>query len=437
MPKRQAMPQQATRLMGGPPIKTKKAENLCRQLMPGLGLGMGMERRSSTPTPPVIQEAFQILITGQSLSVGANGLPVLSVSQPGNNVMFNGGVRAEAGEMTSLVPLIATVDADPEGGFDGETLANGMADELAGATARYLVACHGHSSYTYSELKKGTAAYAQGMLQAEQGVALLTENYGGVFSVVTAHGEQDQAFDTPDYAEKMAEWQADYQTDLHAITGLDNPIPLLVYQQCSSSPSQAASADTSTALENLKAHENYPGVVVLVGPNYPWIRSDGIHLTANGYRSMGVAYAKALGTIRAGGTWNPVRPVLITIAGAVIDVTFLVPRPPLALDLERVFNPGDYGFSYTDDDSPPAIQSVAIVGANVVRITLEDTPTGGNKLLRYGWSGTTWSGGAGPAGPLGSARGNLRDAGYDEDNLYGYDSFNWCVLFNKPVPYAP
>jgi hypothetical protein len=422
------------RILERPKMKPLQASlTCCQRLIPGLGLRMGMERSGSTP-PPAKPQLQLILMTGQSLNVGANGTPPVSTTQPGNNKMFVGGVRAVSGQLASLVPLVATVDADPAGGFDGETIANSMADllSLATPTNSFIVACHGQSGFRYVELKKGTAPYALGMEQAQGATDLGGGTYAGVLAVATCHGEQDQAFNTTDYAGDLAEWQFDYNGDLKAITGQTADVPLLVYQQCSSPPSGADSAATSTALESLKAYEADPTKIVLVGPNYPWVRKDGIHLTAHGYRSMGVLYAEVLRVIQAGGTWSPLRPISIQRTGAIIDITYHVPVPPISFDLARVFNPGNFGFSYTDDSASASVQGVAITGATTVRVTLDGTPTGSNKLIRYGWTGTNWPGGSGPAGPLGSARGCLRDAGYSA-NIYGYDAFNWGVLFSKPV----
>lgn len=396
-------------------------------------LSLVARRRVGGVTPPSLSH---LLITGQSLAVGSNGIPVVSTAQPDSNLMFAGGVRAPDDELDSLIPLVAASEADPISGTDGETIANGMADELSRPkpVLQFLVSCAGLNGARYDEIKKGTATYDLALAQIQAGFDLADPGiYRGVLAIVTCHGEADQAFNVANYDVALAEWQDDFDTDIKGITSQTADVPLLVYQQCSSAPSGADSAATATALESLKAHEDNPGKVVLVGPNYPWLRSDGIHLTPHGYRSMGVMYANVLRVLRAGGTWSPLRPILIERTNEVIDVTFHVPVPPIAFDIARVFNPGNYGFSFKDDDDSAAIASVAIVAADKVRITLDGTPTGANKLIRYGWTNTSWSGGGGPSGPLGSARGNLRDAGYDEVNRYGYDSFNWGVLFSKPV----
>lgn len=388
--------------------------------------------------PPSGILVFPILISGQSLGVGMNGVPVVSTTQTEGNLMFTGGVRSADDELGTLIPLIAqqqpVAGADEDG---GETIANGMADQLAVAfpNTKYLVSDNALNGAQYNEIKQGTAPYALGIAQAIAAFNLISASantFGRFLAVTLLHGEQDQAFGNTGYALDLAELQDDENTDLKAISGQSEDIPLFVYQQCASAPSQASPLGAATALESLKAHEDDPGKVILVGPNYPFIRSDGIHLTANGYRSLGLNYFEAMKVVQAGGTWNPLRPILIVRTNAFIDITFLVPVPPITFDLARVFNPGHYGFSFTDDDSSAAVSSVAITGATTVRVTLNATPTGANKFIRYGWTGSNWAGGPGPAGPLGSARGNLRDAGYT-GNPYGYDCFNWGVLFNKPV----
>jgi len=394
-------------------------------------------RRRQAGSPPSIAH---ILITGQSLAIGANGYPILSTVQPYQNKMFVGGVRAPTDQLDSLVPLIAQIDVDVEGGFDGETFANSMADELTrrSLSSRFLVSNHAHSGYRYIQLKKGTTDYNRGMAQVQAGFDLLNggdPTYAGVLAVCTAHGEQDQAFSTADYAGKLIEWQADYDADIKVITGQSTDVPLLVIQQCSASPFEASSPDVSTALESLRAHEESGGKVLLVGANYMYVRKDGIHLTANGYRSKGLMYARVLRRLIAGQSWEPIRPLVVHRTDDIIDVTFAVPSPPLEFDVERVYNPGNYGFTYLDDSNSAQISSVDIVAANKVRITLNAVPTGTNQTVRYGFRHGEWAGG-GPKGPLSSPRGCLRDQGDGGGNAYGYQDFNWGVLFNKLVGFG-
>jgi hypothetical protein len=382
-----------------------------------------------TPPPPSNPNFIQFIITGQSLSVGANGVPVVSTVQPYVNRMFDGGVRSEDTELASVLPLVESVD-----GTDGETIASGAANELTSKCSRnFLMSCNGLSAAVYASLKKGTVPYALGIAAITAGPTALASDgrtYDKVGGVLILHGESDQELAVPNYNLNLAEWQSDYETDIKAITSQTGTIPIFIYQQCNGAPSQASSLSVATALKALEAFRANPTKIVLVGPNYMWMRSDGVHLSAHGYRSLACLYARVVKQhVIDGIPFSPLVPTSISRTGEVIDITFNVPNPPIVFDLAAVVNPGNYGFSYTDDNSPPAISSVAIVGTNVVRITLASVPTGSNKFVRYGFSPTGSLG-----GPLGGPRGNLRDSG-NQSNEYGYRNpqANWCVLFNDPV----
>lgn len=386
----------------------------------------------------ILQPFAMYLITGQSLAVGVGGIPLKSTAQPFSNLMYSGGVRTTSPSTDTAAALVESSETDPvyPSTTDGETIASGVANELSNSTdGRFFMACSGLSGGLYADIKKGSATYALAInqvLYAENVISVDPDNfpYSGVNAVLALHGESDQAFAVANYAAHLAEWQIDFDTDIKAANEQSQDVPLIVYQQCSSSPAEAASIGVATALQSLKAHEDYPGKVILAGPNYSWVRSDTTHLTANGYRSMGIMFARVLKVLAAGGTWNPLRPLSIVRTGAVIDIVYSVPTPPISFDLARCLNPGNYGFSYVDDDTSATISSVAIVGTDTVRVTLNGTPTGANKLIRYGWSHTDWPGG-GPRGPISSARGNLRDAGDADPNLWGYSAFNWGCLFVK------
>jgi hypothetical protein len=412
----------------------KASLTVCQRLRPGLGLNMGMERRSSgpTPPPPTNPDFIQFLITGQSLSLGATGVPVLSTTQPYANRMFLGGVRSEDSELDSVLPLIESVD-----GTDGETVASGSANELSDKTSRnFLMSCNGLSAAPYSILKKGTAPYALGIAAvtaAPDALASDGKTYDKVGGILILHGESDQELSVPDYDLHLAEWQADYDADIKAITAQEDDVPIFVYQQCNGAPSQASSLAVATALKTLDAYRADSAKVRLVTPNYMFLRSDGVHLSAHGYRSLGCMYSKVVKqTVLDGLSWQPVAPILITRSGAVITATFSVPTPPLVFDLRSILNPGNYGFSYKDDNDDTTILSVAITAEDTVTITLDQTPTGANQKLRYGFAPTSSA-----TGPYGGPRGNLRDSS-DTDNSYGYEvpRHNWGCLFDDPIPFG-
>lgn len=377
-----------------------------------------------------------VLSTGQSLSVGSAGAPPLSTTQPYRNKMFNTGVLAGGTNLTHFVPLVeATV----------ETMSSGMAN-LATKLAReevfsgypppedsheVLVSCHGIGGTAYAGLKKGTAAFANGMAQATAAKTLcdfLGLTYS-VRAVTTVHGESDHVGGNTHYAADLAEWQSDYETDVTAITGQLDPIPLLQTQM--SSWTKYGQRTSLIPAAQLAASVAAPDKVVLVGPKYFLAYApDGVHLSNAGYRHMGEYYAKVYEhVVLMGETWEPLRPLDATISGAVITVTFHVPFPPLVLDTTLVTNPGSHGFEYADDSAgAPAIASVTLEGATTVKVTLASAPTGGARKLRYAWTGTAGA----LAGAATGARGNLRDSD-PTVSLSGAKLYNWAVHFSIDV----
>jgi hypothetical protein len=97
----------------------------------------------TTPTTPVAPTPYDIehiLITGQSLSTGLESEPVVSRTEPFQNVMFNTSLMYEpsvnaatlGASNIQFVPLTATLTGNP-GASDNETLGNGFADTVVNA----------------------------------------------------------------------------------------------------------------------------------------------------------------------------------------------------------------------------------------------------------------------------------------------------------------
>jgi hypothetical protein len=385
----------------------------------------------------VERDINHILSTGQSLSVGATGGPPLTTAQPYANVMFASGVMAEASGLTSFVPL---VEGDLLGLTAVETMSSGLAnlvtkttrDVAGGRSHDLLVSVHGVGGTAYAGLKKGTQPYANGMAQAKAAMDLATaaKKTYVVRAVTTVHGESDHLANNASYAANLVEWQKDYETDVKALTGQSESVPMFETQFSTWTVLQNAPTSATPGMQ-LAAHVNAPGKVILVGAKYhlPY-SSDGLHLSNEGYRHMGEDYAKAYRrVILEGQIWEPVRPKSVVRNGAVVTVEMHVPSPPLVLDTTRVTDPGSFGFEWKDDGpTPPKITKVEVVGPTTVAVTLTAAPTAANKRLRYAFTGTAGA----PGGPKTGARGNLRDSDATQSR-HGYDLFNWCIHFDEPV----
>jgi hypothetical protein len=93
--------------------------------------------------------------------------------------------------------------------------------------------------------------------------------------------------------------------------------------------------------------------------------------------------AKAARTVTMEGrVWSPLTPISFAFSGNQIVVEHFVPYPPLVLDYDWVTDPGNSGYSYTDNVDPTiTIANVAVTSPTAVTITLNQATTGG--MLGY------------------------------------------------------
>ncbi|MCA9587167.1 MAG: hypothetical protein KC657_17685 [Myxococcales bacterium] len=388
----------------------------------------------------VYRDINHVLGTGQSLSVGSQGTPVLSTAQPFDNQMFVTGVIAGGAGLTSFVPLVEGPRETLSSAF--ASLVTKLARDVvlvgqpAGQTSHdLLVSAHGVGGQPYAALKKnGTlTAYANGIAQAQAAhdLAVAAGKTHVIRAVTNVHGESDHNAQNPAYEADLLEWQRDYETDVRAITGQAEPVPMLHTQFSTWTKLGSRLTTSAVAAAQLSAHVAAPGKIILVGAKYhlPYA-PDGVHLTNEGYRHMGEDYAKVYRrVILEGKAWEPVRPKAVTRVGATVTLTMFVPAPPLVLDTQRVSDPGSYGFEWTDDGPDvPTISSVAVTAPDTVTITLS-APPNANGRVRYAFTGVSGALGGPTTGP----RGNLRDSDATPSR-HGYDLFNWAVHFDVAAP---
>ncbi|MDO8623926.1 MAG: peptidoglycan-binding protein [bacterium] len=394
---------------------------------------------SITPSADAIHASNnQILSTGQSLSVGYNGGPALTTTQPYSNLMLNAAT-------TSLIALI-----EPARGASGavETMSSALANMITSLASSLvsnytsIVSLHGVSSAAYSGLKKGTAPYNYGMAQVSAARQLsLAVGKSLIVSGVTAiHGERDELAGrtASRYEADLVEWQNDYETDVQVLLGQQDSIPLFTDQM--SSWTAYNSTTPHTALGQYMAAKDHPDDIIVVAPKYMLDYSDTVHLTNYSYRRLGEYYAKAYKKVVIDGdAWTPLMPTAVERSGSTIRATFAVPVEPLALDTTAVNLKTNYGFEYTDDSSSATISSVEIIAPDAVQVTLSGTPTGANPRLRYAYTGTSGSGAGRTVS--GSARGNLRDSDttaalYQDGSVpvaMGNYLYNWALTFDEAV----
>ncbi len=382
----------------------------------------------------------QILATGQSLSVGADGTPMLTTTQPYDNKMLNSAGTAFL-DLTEPSTGAYTNNAETM----NSALANMLTDLSESLNFKSIVTLHGVAGTAYTGLKQGTAPYNSGLAQIED-ARDLSVNSGTpvvVRAVTTIHGESDHIANTTknQYKANLVEWQEDYDTDAKARTGQNTDVVLFTDQM--SAWTTYSSATSVIPIAQLEAAQENPDTIVLVGPKYFLDYVGGLgnaHLENYAYRRLGEYYGKVMKKVLIDGEeWIPLQPNTAVRSGNEIVVTYDVPEPPLVIDTTLVDEKTNYGFEYSDSTSSATISSVAVTGDDEVTITLSAVPTGSDQRIRYAYTGT--SGSDAGARNSGSARGNIRDSDptpalYTSDvptSTIGTTLYNWSVIFDQAL----
>ena len=197
-----------------------------------------------------------IIGTGQSLSVGARALPVVSTNQPFHNLKLSTDHLPwpidAADTNLALVPLVEPIgrmapnypSSWPEN-IDGETPHTGMANQLTALVKagldRDFVSIHsavgedgqGMIHIRKNPEKKGLngRSYEAAMIETKA-IARLAKAAGktyGVGAIVVTHGESDAG--NKNYEKELRQLWEDYNADISAITGQKEKIQMIVSQQ--------------------------------------------------------------------------------------------------------------------------------------------------------------------------------------------------------------
>ena len=399
-----------------------------------------------------------IIGTGQSLSVGAQGRPLISTNQPYGNLKLSTDHLPwpidPNNTNLALVPLVEPVgrfatnypNSWPDN-IDGETPHSAMANELTALVRtnldRDFVSIHGavgEDGQGMIFLKKDAVpkgvngySYAAALIETKA-IARLAKAAGktyGVGAIIVTHGESDAG--NRNYEMELRRLWQDYNTDLPAITGQKEKIQMIVSQQNS-----CADRSPST-LAQWKVGDDYPADMVCSGPKYQYASPDGVHLTSEGYRLLGEKYAEVYyHRVVLGQDWQPLKPTGVERNGKILTVHYHVPVMPMVWDTNLATpHPsidewkGGKGFEVsTAAGDRVTISSAAIAGDGVV-ITCAADPGPGARV-GYAMIGEKKR----MAAPFpGTFRwGLLRDSDPFKGAGTGTAQPNYGVAFEMPVP---
>lgn len=342
--------------------------------------------------------------TGQSLADGVSGEPPITTVARYPSNTFRAGPSDWAPNTASVreQPGVIIPDAIYAARLDSDIYVQG--GDAAGGSG-------------YLQLKKGTNVYNNVINNVTTANNRATGPSAGTFVVdaihiIHGHYETNNGGDLATYLGYLAEWQADYEADITAITGQADLLAVI-----SQTSAWVNSGNNQIARAQLEAHRTNPDII-LACSDYASGGIGSVHQSAAGYAHLGEYHARAF---LGGRDWQPLSPRDITIAGRHIVAQFHVPTPPLVLDNTVHVPQANYGFGYTDDTSSAAIESVQVrPDGRSLLVTLDQEPTGTNPMLGYGTLGTAQGG-------------NLRDS---DPSLSIADNAaipNWGVLFLDPI----
>lgn len=392
----------------------------------------------ATELTPVARAVNFQLGYGQSLIVGANGLGVISVTQPYYNRTFGSGPRAAGGDYSTQKPLVEDALTAPDGGTNrGETVCSGaanyastlMATENGIDPASHVIfsSTAGKGGTRIADLGKGSAWYASNLLGHINGAVALNPVIA-CHTLMFSQGESENDLATPTsyatYLAALEQLQVDAETDIKARTGQASPVHFIITQTNYKARTSAGVclAQLAACLRNPKFH--------LVSPNYFLPHAgDGTHLTNVGYKWQGAYFARAYKTLVIDKCVPQyIRPLSATLRGTTLTLKLDVPVLPLRLDKSQ-FSTQDSGFCVKDASGNTVAVSAIATSGNTVMMTLASVPASA-LTLRYALDYL-----ASELNIINGASGNLRDSCPDTINVLSENRhlYNWCPAFSLPV----
>ncbi|MGK2118572.1 hypothetical protein ACR93O_00435 [Klebsiella pneumoniae] len=372
------------------------------------------------PFHPLARLINQILVYGQSLAAGRDGIPLLSTTQPFSNLTYIGGTRGgglNAQDFSTSKPLVEdSINPAPDGGTSrGETVCSGAANYASlsayiengidPASHIIFASSAGKSGAPIGDLKKGTAWYNAQFMAHVTGVHAFNSDVA-IQAILWMQGESNSDGRIPDgtreaYKATLRQLRIDSEADIQATTGQTTPVPYIVYQH-----STNIRTNTNTTLAFFDLITEKDSLFFFSTPLYMFPHAaDGLHMTALGYKWKacydGRAYKQMMfDKIRP----RFIRPISAIHVGGVVRVKFNVPQAPLVLDTKNLAATQDYGFSVYSGGSKVTINAVSIENGDTVVIETSESSLS-SVVVKYGIDYL----GAGLNIQMG-ASGNLRDS---------------------------
>lgn len=387
---------------------------------------------------------YHVIMYGQSLMLGTGSVPLLSVKQLPNTLMFSGGVRsgydADSGYHHSLVPLTEKIVVSKTSGNKlGETPATGFAEEFNSLLGRswsnhLLLSSPAQGSTSIAVLtERGMYwdRFKKDIIEANRLALAMGKKYNVPF-ILWNQGEKDIDSKTSadSYKSRMKWFLQKADEFIKSVTGQKNRVKILMYQTVSHNVRKAMGSPeiANAQYELAKSEAN----ITISNTSYqlPYIK-DNVHFTNVGSKWNGANHAVAAKALLIdNANWKPIYVRGIAAAKNVVVLNFHVPAPPLVFDEINVTNPGNYGFRiFNKAGKELTIKDVHIKNGYKVYITTEEELKKGD-IIWYGNNGIA-------TGAINGARGSLRDT---QGNKFTIEIDgkrirldNWCPIFKEEI----
>lgn len=320
--------------------------------------------------PPTVE---QLILYGQSLSIGVNSQPMMSMTQPNPENVFtlSGG---PIGDGPGLVPLHEVKTGSRQGETPASALGNAyFMHYLKGQKNRkVIVGAYGEGSMSVVELST-PPLITRYKTRAETVFDSSKKKFPDAKVVKQpvicwVQGEADRSSTLGAYKSSLANLISDLEQFSTSVGS--KKAKFLSYQ------TSYGSADNSPVMEaQMQLHNE--GKMQIVTPIYHFpLANDGIHLSGRGSQMLGAYFARAANCVRRGWKVPLTTPISAKVEGGKVIVKFDVPTRPLKFS--SAVSAVNQGFEI----SGATISNVALgVGGDEVVIEGSGFKTG--QQLRY------------------------------------------------------
>ncbi len=370
---------------------------------------------------------YHFLMYGQSLSVGYYGHQAISQWQPFHNRTFrNGPAGVLQDDMWGSYWLLEDGVETPVA-YTCNKISEHSGWQMFGSTA-------GELNQVINGLEKGSLRYDL-LFDHVMNARVLASQRNASYSIAAIgflQGYTDQFLGVKtqqEYYDDLIQLQSAVSADLGNTIQQWLQIPFFIHQIST----HVGIGKRNVTLAQLEAHETSEHIHIS-HPIYPIETYDGIHHTNYGYAVAGHYLARAFNAVVVDkGIWTGLTPTNVSANGQTIEVTLVVPEPPIVFDPEDRFPPiQDEGFAVEDDGGQLTINSVAITGDDTLEITINRNLTS-NPHLRYAldYQHTDLSEKKIKDGAMGKLTDS--DETWYKWNGYEHRLNNWCLHFDKVI----